>query len=143
MELRCTWSGERSNRVVPISIPGTDRFGRPAEDRSVHVLPEHADQLRAFAALVQRKGRLFLGSIVALVLAALGAALLGSAGLLSDRTSTAVAGLSVAGLGILLVFLPFATPETVAWLGVRRSVRLARILGAVALLLGLLIAGAG
>jgi small neutral amino acid transporter SnatA (MarC family) len=49
----------------------------------------------------------------------------------------------VAALGLLFVAFPFTTPETSAFLGLRRSIRIARVLGLLLAALGAWIVIAG
>ena len=139
MTPRCAWTGQRSDRAVEITVPGTDRFGRPAEPDAHTVLPEHEADLRAFADLAQRAGRPFLLAILALTVGIVAVALLGTFGVLSDAASAWGAGLGCMGMGLLMIALPFATPEAVAALGVRRSMLLARVSGVVVAGVGLAI----
>ena len=52
-------------------------------------------------------------------------------------------GILIAVMGILFVVLPLTTPETSAYFGLRRSRRIARVLGIATLSLGVAIAVIG
>ena len=125
--------------MVEITVPGTDRFGRLSEPETHSVLPEHEADLRAFASLAQRTGRAFLLSILGLTAVVVVVAALGTFGVLSPAASAWGVGLGCMGMGLLMIALPFATPETIGAFGVRRSIRIARVSGVVVAGVGLAI----
>ena len=139
MTPRCLWTGERSDRAIEITVPAADRFGRPSEPKTFTVLPEHEADLRAFADLAQRTGRAFLLTIVGLTVSMVVVGVLGSTGVISNAASSWGVGLGCMGMGLLMIALPFATPETTAAFGVRRSILIARVAGVVVAGVGLAI----
>ncbi len=137
---KCAWTGEWTDRAVPVEVAATDRFGRPAPPRTLHVSPEHEAELRAFAERARRYGRPFLLTMAGLTLAMVVVAVLGTADVLSESATAALIGLLTALVGLTIIVMPFATPETVGGLGVRASVRLARVVGVATIGLGVVIA---
>ena len=126
---RCAWSGADADDLEPVEADAVDRFGRPAGRRVFWVRPRHRDAFLAFNAYVFRWARWFLPSVtlcVGIMIAA--SAMAGQVGL----------GFGLLVLGTLMLFLPFATPETVEMLGVRKSVVMTRGMAVLMILAGLL-----
>jgi hypothetical protein len=141
--VRCAWSGERSDRLIELAVPSVDRIGRHRGSTTVHVLPEHEAALRAHLDLGRRYGSRFLIGMVVLGLFAFGAAMAPAFDRSLEPVAIPVAGLLIGLMGLLIIALPFTTPETSAFFGLRRSIRIARVLGALTLILGAWIAIAG
>ncbi len=55
--------------------------------------------------------------------------------------SNAIMGAMLTFIGVVMVALPFCTPQTVQWLGLRKSIVLARVLGLGMLTWGVATAG--
>lgn len=131
MRPRCLWSHRTGDDLVPITVPRTDGWGRVVGEQGVHVAPEYEQRTRDFVARAVRYGRPFLVGV-----------LLGLAGLIGFATAGRfeAAGGSLVALGLLFQVLPFATPQTVEWFGLRTSIVVARLGGLVLAGLGVLIA---
>jgi hypothetical protein len=140
MTPKCLWTGTHSDRAIQIEVQGTDRLGRPGDMETVSVLPEHEADLRAYVGLARRFGSILLGGILGLTAVSVIAAVLGAAGVWSDTAAVWAIGASVSGIGVLMIVLPLATPETLQAFGVRRSIQIARVSGAVTFVTGLAIA---
>ena len=136
---RSSWTGREAPRLVEVRLPAVTRWGTPQGEETHLVEPEHEAALRRFVGYAVRNARFALVSYLACALLALAGALLG------PRTPTGglllVLGLLL--LGASLVAYPFATPETVARLGFRRSRNLARVVGVCVWLLAIVIAAIG
>lgn len=133
MNERSIWTGRRAAPLIEVSIPSISRLGTPAGETTVFVEPEHEAELRRFAHFAQRNGRRALALLVAGTILALVGALLVAAwppGMWLVAAATLL-------LGVTIVVFPFATPETVAWLGLERSRLIARIGGAVLITMAL------
>jgi hypothetical protein len=141
MTPQCAWSGEHSDRAVPIIVPGVDRFGRRTPPRTLHVLPEHEQELRAFAERASRHGRTLLLGLLTATGAIVLVAALGTVGVLTEAETVVIAGLLVMLLGAMLMALPISTPEAIEALGVRRSRALSRGIGAFGIVVGLVMIG--
>ena len=127
--MQCVWTNTTSGDLKEVEVLVPDRFGRNPRPATFHVLPQHEDEFRDWAGHVVTRLRLFLVLVVAAtVLTILGGALLDLPGL----------GIGLAALGLVIIALPFATPETGAVLGLATSIRIARTAGA-----GLLVGGLG
>lgn len=133
---RCAWSGEASDRLIEVAIPSVDRIGRHRGSTTVHVLPEHESALRAHIDLGRRYGSRFLVAMIILGIAAFAIAMAPVVDQSWAPTVVPIAGVLIGIMGLLMVALPFTTPETSAFFGLRRSIRIARVLGALMLLLG-------
>lgn len=131
---RCVWTRRRSPHLVRIEYDTLDRLAIDTRRASAWVLPEHEQEFLAFNAFAMRWAQTFLVLAFALTTLSLIAAILGA---------IVWVGLAVGALGVLVVVFPFATPETVAFLGARAAIRLARGLGLVTASLGLLVAALG
>jgi len=128
---RCAWSGAAGADLEQVEVETVDRWGRPRGPRAFWVQPQHRAALVAHGRFAARYARWFLPAVVvSLALMVLATQLAGTPGL----------ALGLALFGTLLVALPFATPETVWMLGVRKSVLLARGIGVVMALVGVILA---
>lgn len=136
----CAWTLQESDRAIPVDVDSVDGLGRYRGPVRTYVLPEHEAALRQYAARARRAGRFFLGGVIALTLAIVGAAIAGSMGVITEAGSLRATGILLASLGALLWALPFTTPQTAQAFGVAQSVRIARTLAAVTVVLGLILA---
>lgn len=132
MTQRCIWSHEKADDLLSIRLPDTDAWGRVVGERVVFVRAVHEQRVREFADRQLRHGRLFLAVLLGGVLGLLG---FGAAGW------TIAAGSCLVGMGLTVLWLPFATPQTVEAFGIRASIVMARIGGVALMLLGGVIAG--
>ena len=137
---RCIWTHETSDRTVPVTLDVPSSTGGGATQRTVDVLPEHEADLRAYNARATRYGRPFVLAMLAFSALLLGVAVGGAVLGLSETLVSRLVGLGVAAIGWLTIAFPFATPQTVGMLGVRRSIHLARGLGVLTVALGARIA---
>lgn len=135
MRERCAWTNERSDRLIAVELPGVNRLGRPAQPVTLHVLPEHAAELRIHAERVRRYGTPFLVAIVTLSILILAAALLPVFGDAWRRPAIVGTGIVLGLMGALVIALPFSTPETSRFFGLRRSIQIARASGALLVLM--------
>ena len=124
-------------------MPSIDRIGRHRGSMTVQVLPEHESALRAHIDLGHRYGSRFLVAMIVLGLAAFTFAMAPAIDRSLAPTAVPIAGVLIGLMGVLMIALPFTTPETSAFFGLRRSIRIARVLGAVMLVLGAWIVIAG
>lgn len=124
---RCVWCGRESEALESLELPTLDRWGRPTGAKRFPVDPQHREALLAFSAFTARYGPRFLPALgvwlVAMVVA-------------SWISGIAGAGVGLMLLGLLMFALPFATPETVAMVGIRASVVLVRCMAAAIALMG-------
>ena len=106
--MECVWTKKTSADLKEVEVLVPDRFGRNPRLTTFHVLPQHEDELRTWASHAVKRLRSFLVLVVAATaLMILGGALLDLPGL----------GIGLAALGVVIITLPFATPETGAVLG--------------------------
>lgn len=140
---RCAWSGEQSDRLMEVVIPSVDRIGRHRGSTKLQVLPEHESALRAHIDLGRRYGSRFLIGMIALGVAAFAIAMAPAINASSAPTAVPLSGGLIGLMGVLMVALPFTTPETSGFFGLRRSIRIARVLGVLMLILGAWIVIAG
>lgn len=121
------WTGRKSDSLIEVEVPGMNRFGGPAPSQKVWVEPEHEEELRRFVDLALRRGRFFLAVMLG------GSVVMTAASVLIPVWPWALWGVTggLAAMGVTIVLCPFATPETVRTIGIRRSVALARVAGVV------------
>ena len=136
----CIWTHETSDRAIPVTLDVPSGTGATRTERTVHVLPEHEADLRAYNDRVARYGRTFLRAMFGLSAVLLGVSVGGALGGWSDDVVGLVVGFGLSAVGWLMIAFPFATPQTVGALGIRRSVWIARVLGALTVGLGIWIA---
>lgn len=139
----CVWSHETSDRVVPVRLDVPSNTGGARTERTLHVLPEHEADLRAYNERVARHGRTFLRATLGLSAVLLGVAVGGAVGGWSEALVGAIVGFGVSAIGWLMIIFPFVTPTTIDLMGIRRSMWLARGLGAITVGLGIWVALAG
>lgn len=123
---RSIWTGRHTDRLVEVTVPGISRFGKVRGVLQVLVEPEHEAETRRFFDYAARFGRLFLALVLVSTAILLAGAFVSPRDFVAGQLLVAL-GLLALG-GVVLVF-PFATPETVAMVGLRRSIRLARAAG--------------
>lgn len=131
----CMWSNEKSARVNEITVETVDRTGGNPHPKTVYVLPEHEDDLRAHIADVRENGRTMLIVIAVLTATLMITALGGMLAGLESVTLRAV-GVQVALMGGVILRFPFSTPETVDMLGVGRARTVTRWIGALTVVIG-------
>lgn len=132
---RCIWCNQSDpDRTVTLSA------GR--ERRTVPVHAAHEASLVAWHARATREARRFVTTMVLAPLAVLAA--VGLAALVSRAMAFAVIGLAIIALAAYAWTHPYATPQTVRLIGVRRSIALVRLVsvplglaGLVAMIAGL------
>ena len=136
MRPRCFWSGTRDDRAEPIELPASLVRSLPRKGRERMVLPEHRDELLAYAGRVERHGRRMLVSVLGLTVISVAAPLA-----LPKPWAVPSLAATLVLLGLAIARDPFCTPETLEWFGVRASLRVARIAAWVTGLLGLALLG--
>lgn len=124
METRCAWSKRRDPGTREIVL--SPRNGSGPEQRWP-VCPAHDEQLRRYYAQLERSGGVFLALLAMFVFALI---------LFTILESEAGLGASVVFLGLMMLRLPFATPQTVQVLGVGTSIRVVRALAVLVVLAG-------
>lgn len=124
---RCVWCNQPDGemRTVTVLAEGLQR-------RTMTVHADHEASFLAWHARVARDTPRFVTTIAFMPLALLAA--LGVAALVGRPAIALVLGLALIALAVFMWMHPYATPQTVRLIGVRRSIALAR---AGALLLGL------
>ena len=110
-------------------------------DEIVFAHGSHRDALVEYCRATAAAQWRFLGGILSCVMVAVVGALVAVSG--SKAAGAAVAGCAIALCGAILLKYPFTTPETVAMIGVRRSIRLARVSAVVLLLVAVAVVARG
>lgn len=110
---RCIWSGQRDAGTREVVLR-PDPVHRP---EAFAVCPAHEAEFLAFHERVFRRQYRFLAGMGVIVVAAIAAALIGEPW---------AAAIALVFAGTVVFVYPFATPQTVALVGVRRSIALAR-----------------
>ena len=123
-EQRCAWC--KAGAAEPLEAVSCG-------DENLLVHAAHRQALERFCREVAAAKSLFLGIIGgAVLLAVVGAAIAASGW---KAQGGAVLGIALAICGATLLRYPFATPQTVALVGVRDSIRLVRIAAVIVLVL--------
>ena len=96
--------------------------------------PHHEPPTRRFLERVVRHAKTFVvgmmsGTVIAIALGVLATTVLADVGRGEDFWAGILLGSYVILSGLFIVRFPFSTPETVKWLGLEKSRRLARGLG--------------
>lgn len=134
--MRCIWCNESEGELVEVVLESSNRFGTSPKPTAFLVHPEHEAAFRAFHEKKERHGKRFLIAILGMAgaLAVLEPLLLF---LGAPRAAVAVCGVVVVATGLIAIALPFGTPETVSWLGLRRTITIVRWAGAILILQGM------
>jgi hypothetical protein len=119
MPKRCIWSNRKDPGTREVMLESGSRF---SQAEAVEVCPAHEPRVQKFHGHSERYGGLFLGLYWLLVFAAL---ILWALGI----DETAIGGGVLICFGVLMVVFPFATPQTIAMIGVHASVVLVRMSG--------------
>lgn len=134
-DAKCVWSGKRDPRVITITLNSLSRFTKP-EEKTFYVLPEYEQNLRDFNEKLVAGGRTFLILIIGLIVLLQIVALVAITNFFSDAMILYVVGVITALIGVVIIRYPFATPETVKWLGYKKSITLARAAGYLTIAIG-------
>lgn len=134
MSQKCIWSNREDECVKEITVLAPDSFGLNPQEKTFFVLPEYEHNFRRFMDRAVQYSRLFLG-LVALSLIILLVGVLMSAAL-GGHPGPTVIGSSLLFLGVVMILLPFSTPETVRIMGIAKSVMFVRFFGGVTICLG-------
>lgn len=130
---RCVWcaGGEGDLKELRLRVPDQIALNRFWVRLPVH--PRHERPVRRFAARFRRDGRRFVLAVVAAITVPVAYYALLHAlelpGPVRERWTGGFAGPYLAGLGVLFVRCPFATPLTSFMVGLRHATWLVRIAG--------------
>lgn len=116
---KCMWCNKKNNELREISIPDTNS---PLREISYFVCPEHEQKFRKFYDYARRYGPLFIGLVVLSLIS-----FIISASYEHFNLSMA----SFASMGLIMIIFPFCTPQTIAMVGVAKSIIIARIIGGI------------
>ena len=122
---KCIWTGERHPDVKPVEVTTINRIGTPVQ-KTIHIRPAHEAEFRKYNDMVLKSGRTLFFAILLIIALMLLVSLVPvffRDGIQFVATSV---GLLTMLLGILTFRYPCATPETVEWLGIRKSITLVR-----------------
>jgi hypothetical protein len=136
---RCVWCNRADGELVDLTVESRNRVARNPLPRTFRVHDEHRQNFVEFNRKVQRYGPIFLWGIGGFV--TLTAVLQVLIFAFSPALGAAGVGAALVLLGGMLIALPFATPETVAMVGARASIKMVRAGGAVVVVFGLFILG--
>lgn len=144
---KCIWCNGADGELTTIEVPVANQFpagGVQPRREEVHVHPRHESETREFTERVHRQGGIFIVVMafvpfLLVVPVALTSELAG-AGSRAEYWIGVVGGGLLLLLGFFAIRYPFATPRTVEWIGIRRSILLVRATagGAVAAGMGLI-----
>lgn len=135
--MKCVWCNGRDERLEELSVSGIPGYGPRAQ---VH--PEHRAETEEFFERAQREWSRALIALVSVGVLMMIAVPL-SIPLGSELATSIVGGVGNVVIAVLVWRYPFPTPLTIRWLGIRRSVAIARGAALLLALTGLwLIAGA-
>lgn len=123
-EPRCVWCHKTGGATesLRVRVPDVPIFSVAERDMDVLVHTEHRDEARRYYDRVYKNARGFLLSVALGVVSVIVFAVLGW-----EPGSAAV----IVYLGIIFIVFPFTTGTTVLLVGIRNSVRLARVTGVV------------
>lgn len=129
-ENRCIWSGEYTDELIPVEVESVSRFGKRMGRKIYFVQPEYKERLQSFCSFASRYSRwsllILLLSILFFIYTSINYDLRGG-------------GIGFASIGVVTYIFPFATPETIYWLGIRKSIKVVRIFSGIIILTGVII----
>jgi hypothetical protein len=131
---RSIWTGDNTADLVEVEVPVVNHWGWPAGKATFRVEPGQREEFLEFSRFLAQRGRWFLPALLACVAVAVVAAVL---------DSQILAASAVGLIGLTILVLPFATPQTVAMIGWQKSILLARGLGLAVMILGIVLGATG
>ena len=132
---KCIWCNKESEQIKEIAVLTKNRFGVNPHERNYFVCSEHEEKFRKFNDQVRRYALLFICLIAISLLGLIGAACwTGNNNYPAAYLSTT----SFALIGLVFIIFPFCTPETIAMMGVAKSIKIARIIGGAIFALGVI-----
>ena len=134
MTRKCEWCNKQRDGLKEISILSTGLRAAKRREISFFVCPEHELKLRKFYDGVRRYVLLFLGLIIISLIC------LVTPATCSDNDWAGYLFISsFALIGLTLLLFPFCTPQTIAMMGVAKSIKIARIIGGIIFALGVIV----
>ncbi len=128
---KCVWCNKENEQIKKITALTKTGFGRKLHEIDYFVCPEHEDKFRRFNDRVARYAILFVSLMAIGLLGMVAPAIFHN-----NNWSGYLFVMSFAFLGLVLVLFPFCTPETIAIMGVAKSIKVARIMGGIFFAIG-------
>lgn len=135
---QCIWSGRKSDSVKPVTLQSLNRFGSP-EVRTFYVLPEHEEKLREFNRNFVQNGKSLLLIIIITTLIMILSSIISIFVIGSEQILMVIVGTCILAMSFAFIKYPFATPETVKFIGIYKAIRIVKIAGFTLLLMGVYI----
>lgn len=138
---RCAWCNRPGDSLRECTVRVWKPIAAKEETQTLHVHPEHEEAVRDYVARQRRSSGPVLYTVlgVTLLLAVLGNAF----GVLIERLPATIGTAATVSIGSLIVVLggllfvyPLPTEVTLKALGIRRSVRILRVVSVIAVALG-------
>ena len=123
-------------------LESRDSFSSTPCSQLFYVHPQHEEAFLRNHERIQRRGRQLVLIVVSLLVVVPGVEIV-TVVLGALSVGIVIIGIAVSLLGVVFILYPFATPETVALLGLRRSIIVVRWCGLVTVILGLVVAVIG
>jgi hypothetical protein len=123
---KCIWCNKKNDELREIFIPNTNPSASKLHEISCFVCPEHEQKLRKFFNRARRYALLFIGLMVLSLIS-----LIISGGYSNRDWSENAFIASFASIGLIIIIFPFCTPQTIAMIGVAKSIIIARIIGGI------------
>ena len=123
---KCMWCNKKSNELREIFIPDKNR---PLEEISYFVCPEHEQKFRKFFDRARRYALPFIGLMVLSMISMI---------IAGGYSAMNVFIASFASIGLIIIIFPFCTPQTIAMVGVAKSIIIGRILGGIIFVSGVI-----
>jgi len=120
---KCAWSNQYSEELIEIEL----------KSQKYYVLPEYENELEKHLKKLNKNslkfiwlmlGFVFFGSIVSVF---------------SEPYQSISMNSILFGLGLILIFMPYTTPQTSQMMGFKKSIKLAKISGYILSLIGFLL----
>ncbi len=126
--MKCVWCNKKAPNLKEIRISVVGRFGVGKHDTTMNVCSNYCEKkLRGFVEYANKYALLFICSIFGALLVMIASSVL---------RIPMVIPIAVCMLGILVIIFPFATPETVGIIGVKKSITIIRVLGFMVFFMG-------
>lgn len=135
---KCIWTGTIDSRVIPVKLKTLNRISTPTE-KTFYVLPEFEQELRDYIKRFVKHGRLFLILVCGLILILPVIALVAIIFSFPDSSILISVGIITTLFGVVILFFPFTTPETIHWLGLKRAIFTSHFTGIIIIILGIYI----
>jgi len=135
MTQKCIWCNRQTNKLKQIAVLAKGQIWLPLQDGKAFVCPEHEEEFRIFNDRSRRYGILFISLEALFVFTLVVSGFLGNKYYFFGYLFLA----SLAAIGLVIFIFPFCSPTTFEFMSVKKSIKIARIIGGVIFAIGAIV----